>query len=92
MLTLPQEIMITFAPFIPIFNHRIWDLVQVLTIGAILAPGKRTVSSVLHISTMCSKKRWKVSIEILHLGDSLNRLAQYRKQMQRSYMDCHVIL
>ena len=35
------------APFAPLFSERVWQHVQVLLAGAILAPGKRTVSSAL---------------------------------------------
>ena len=47
MLTLPPEIMTVLTPFAQAFSVRIWDLVQILTIGAILTPGKRTVAAVL---------------------------------------------
>src|SRR3990172_7600354 len=49
MLTLPPEIMPVLGAFAPVFSERVWDWVQVLVIGAILAPGKRTVSTVLTI-------------------------------------------
>ena len=49
MLTLPKEIMAVFTPFTQIFNHRIWDMVQLMVVGAILAPGKRTVTSILQV-------------------------------------------
>jgi hypothetical protein len=47
MLTLPTEIMPILGAFAPVFSERVWDWVQVLIMGAILAPGKRTVSAVL---------------------------------------------
>lgn len=47
MLTLPKDIMIVMAPFMQAFNPRIWDLIEILVIGAILTPGKRTVSAIL---------------------------------------------
>lgn len=47
MLTLPKDIMVVIAPFRQAFNPRIWDLVEILAVGAILTPGKRTVSAVL---------------------------------------------
>lgn len=47
MLTLPNEIIEVLAPFAQVFSYRIWDMVQVLTIGAILTPGKRTVTAIL---------------------------------------------
>jgi hypothetical protein len=47
MLTLPKEIMALLTPFSQAFSYRIWDMVQILVIGAILTPGKRTVTAVL---------------------------------------------
>lgn len=49
MLTLPDDIMVVLTPFAQAFGYRIWDMVQVLLVGAILTPGKRTVSNVLRI-------------------------------------------
>lgn len=47
MLTLPNEIIAVLAPFAQAYSYRIWDMVQILVIGAILTPGKRTVTAVL---------------------------------------------
>lgn len=47
MLTLPKEIVAVLAPFGQAFNYRIWDMAQILVIGAILTPGKRTVTAIL---------------------------------------------
>jgi hypothetical protein len=49
MLILSSAIMKVIAPFAQVYSNRIWDLVQVLLVGAILAPGKRTVSAVLRV-------------------------------------------
>jgi hypothetical protein len=49
MLTLPSEYLTLIQAFAPIFSKRIWQHLQVLVIGAILAPGKRTVTAVLRI-------------------------------------------
>ena len=49
MLTLPAEIMIVLQPFMQVFSARIWDWAQVLLVGAILAPGKRTVTAALQV-------------------------------------------
>jgi hypothetical protein len=45
--TLPPKIVQALAPFAPLFSKRVWQNAQVLLIGAILAPGRRTVSSAL---------------------------------------------
>jgi hypothetical protein len=49
MLTLPKKYDTLIATFAPIFSKRIWPQVLVLVVGAILAPGKRTVTSALQI-------------------------------------------
>src|SRR5919205_3843061 len=45
--TLPTAMVQLLAPFAPLFSKRVWLHVQVLLMGAILAPGKRTVSATL---------------------------------------------
>ena len=47
MRTLPTEMIRVIAPFAPLFSKRVFQHVQVLLAGAILAPGRRTVSSAL---------------------------------------------
>lgn len=49
MLTLPQEIMKVILPFVALFSETVWDYAQILLMGAILAPGKRTVSAALTV-------------------------------------------
>ena len=45
--TLPFMMIRVLDPFTPLFSKRVWRHVQVLLAGAILAPGRRTVSSAL---------------------------------------------
>ena len=47
MRTLPVEMIRVLAPFAPLFSKRVFEHVQVLLMGTILAPGKRTVCSAL---------------------------------------------
>jgi hypothetical protein len=47
MLTLPVEMRALLASFGPAFSKPVWVLAQVLWLGAILAPHKRTVTSAL---------------------------------------------
>jgi len=49
MLTLPEEYNILFSHFQSCFSKRVWKLACVLLVGAILAPGKRTVTAILRI-------------------------------------------
>jgi hypothetical protein len=47
MLLLPADIVALLSPFAPLFSRPVWRHVQVLLVGAILAPGRRMVSSAL---------------------------------------------
>ncbi len=49
MLTLPDEYNTLINHFRPFFSKRVWKLASVLMVGAILVPGKRTVTAVLRI-------------------------------------------
>ena len=49
MFTLPEPIMTLLNPFRPLFYEPTWIRAQVLFIGAILATGKRTVTSALRV-------------------------------------------
>jgi hypothetical protein len=46
------------APFAPLFSKSVWQHVQVLVAGAILAPGRRTVSSALRAMGLDQHKRF----------------------------------
>ncbi len=47
--SLPASIILLLQPFAALFDARTWRKAQVLLVGAILAPGKRTVSSALQV-------------------------------------------
>ena len=49
MQTLPSEYITILSSFARLFSKRIWPHAQLLLIGAILAPGQRTVAAVLRI-------------------------------------------
>jgi hypothetical protein len=42
-----------------VFSQRVWDWAQILVVGAILAPGKRTVTSVLHVMGLKDEKQYQ---------------------------------
>lgn len=58
MRTLPTEMIRLLSAFVPLFSRRVWPHVQVLLIVAILAPGKRTVSSALHAMGLSQEERF----------------------------------
>ena len=49
MLTLPEAIISILAPFAMLFQSRTWTKAQLLLVGAVLSPGKRTVTSALRV-------------------------------------------
>src|SRR5262245_32875417 len=46
---LPEAIILVLALFAPLFSHRVWLHAQTLLLGAMLAPGSRTVTAALRI-------------------------------------------
>ena len=59
MITPPIEIMMVIGCFAQVFSERTWDWVLVLVVGAILAPGKRTVTSVLTAVGLSQEKQYQ---------------------------------
>lgn len=49
MLTLPDTIIALLEPFALLFQKRTWTKAQVLLVGAVLAPGQRTVTTALRV-------------------------------------------
>lgn len=59
MLTLPSKYNTILMKFAPIFSKRVWQYVQVLLIGAVLTPGKRTVTAALRTMGLSNEKRFQ---------------------------------
>ena len=59
MLTLPPEIITILLPFTQAFSARIWDWAHILLVGAILAPGKRTVTAALRVLGLKDDKQYQ---------------------------------
>ncbi|MBA2618522.1 MAG: transposase, partial [Rubrobacter sp.] len=58
MRTLSTGMIRVLDPFAPLFSERVFEHVQVLLAGAILAPGKRTVSSALRAMGLGQHKQF----------------------------------
>ena len=56
--SLPPEMIVVFAPFAQLFSDRVWLHAQVLVLGALLAPGKRTVSSCLRVMGLAGEEHF----------------------------------
>ncbi|MDG4594724.1 MAG: IS630 family transposase [Candidatus Contendobacter sp.] len=76
---LPVDLMGIIEVFAPLFTKRVWRHVLVLLGGAILAPGKRTVTAVLRVMGLgrerCFHKHYHLRVDYVtifskyHLGD-----------------------
>lgn len=59
MLTLPKEFASLMLAFAPLFSQRVFNWVQVLVVGAILAPGKRTITAILRVMGLSQEKHFQ---------------------------------
>lgn len=58
MTNLPEAMIAILAAFAPLFSNRVWIHAQVLMVGAILAPGKRTVTAALRVMGLAAERRY----------------------------------
>lgn len=66
MLTLPAAIITLLQPFSALFDARTWRKTQILLVGAILAPGKRTVTSALRVMGLSEESRFALYHHVLN--------------------------
>lgn len=59
MQTVPVTLARLIVKFVPMFSKRVWDHGQVLVVGALLAPGKRTVSAVLRVMGLSQERHFQ---------------------------------
>lgn len=59
MLTLPVEFATLMLAFAPLFSQQTFKSVQVLVVGAILAPGKRTITAILRVMGLSQEKHFQ---------------------------------
>jgi DDE superfamily endonuclease len=57
LLALPSLFVSLLSAFAPLFSDRVWPQAQVLLVGAILAPGQRTVTSCLRMMGLSQEHR-----------------------------------
>lgn len=58
MSALPTRFVPVIVAFAPLFRQRTWRHARALLVGAVLAPGVRTVASVLRILGLARERRW----------------------------------
>ena len=60
--SLPSEFLAVIVPYAGLFGRRVFAHVQMLLAGALLASGKRTITSVLRIVGRQRARVWHISI------------------------------
>ena len=63
---LPAEYCNVICTFAPIFSKYIWCHAQVLRVGAIVTPGKRTVTAVLRIMGLSAEPHFQTYHRVLN--------------------------
>lgn len=64
--TLSAEYLTLILTFAPVFTKRVWQHVQVLLAGAILAPGKRTVTAALRVMGLSDHRYFQTYHRVLN--------------------------
>ncbi len=66
MLTLPTKIIHVLHHFEEVFSECVWEWAKVLVIGAILAPGERTVAAILRVMGCSNEKQFQKYHRVLN--------------------------
>jgi hypothetical protein len=66
MLHLPRSIIKVLHPFASVFRERTWEHAQLLLVGAILAPGQRTVTAALRIMGLSHEPHFQTYHRVLN--------------------------
>ena len=79
MLSLPIAFTSAIGVFAPVFSRPVWQHVKVLLTGAVLAPGKRTVTAILHIMGRRAAPDFQTDHRVLHRALWSPRTASRRR-------------
>jgi hypothetical protein len=63
---LSKEYITLIAAFAPVFSRRVWRHVQVLLVGAILAPSKLTVTALLRVMGLSDERHFQTYHRVLN--------------------------
>src|SRR4051812_50028231 len=66
MLTIPVALTRLIVKFAPFFSKRVWEHVEVLVVGALLVPGKRTVTAVLRVMGLSQEGQFQKYHRVLN--------------------------
>ena len=88
MLTLPSRFAAIILTFAPLFvQQRTWQHAELLLIGAILAPGQRTVTSILRIAGLVHERRFVNHHRVLNRAVWSPRAASRHCQLRGFWLD-----
>src|ERR1700741_3302843 len=59
MLNLPKKMIQVLRCFETAFSERVWEWAKVLLVGAILAPGERTVTAILRVMGLQNERQFQ---------------------------------
>jgi hypothetical protein len=75
---LPKKIIQVLRPFEEVFSERVWEWAKVLLVGAILAPGERTVTAMLRVMGLSHEQQFQNYHRVLNRakwsGRALSRI------------------
>ncbi len=77
MCTLPTEIIKVLSVFAPLFSRRVFHHVQVLVIGALLTPGRRTVANALRVMGLHQHRHFQNYHRVLNRAQWSSRKAAH---------------
>jgi len=63
---LPADLMTLLVCFAPVFSTRVWQHVPLVVVGAVLAPGQRTVTAVLRVLGLDQLATFQTSHRVLN--------------------------
>lgn len=66
MLSMPVTLTRLIVRFAPLLSKRVWEHAQVLLVGALLAPGKRTVTAVLRVMGLAQEAHFQTYHRVLN--------------------------
>ena len=84
---LPKDFLSLMLPFAMLFSKRVWQSVLVLVAGAILAPGKRTVSAILRGMELGQDTHFQTYHRALNRAVWSSRKAKQRQQRHQKLTD-----
>jgi DDE superfamily endonuclease len=63
---LPETIILMLAPLAPLVSRRVWNHAQSVRLGAIFAPGARTVAAALRVLGLSGERHFTTDHRVLN--------------------------